>query len=371
MTVIKPGEEAECLLSVTPQQGSGVDVEFSYASQVCGNTVTKTAVKTLVDSTVVKPATSAQAYSVNVNGDCTNQYYSCDYPAKAGTFYAGYSCFDTDNKFFSPSNARFDLKYVLPESPSQDIVSATLNLMAGKVNQPQEVSLYTRDTEWSQVSCAPGGDICLRPYCKECADVYEGGLNPLPKTLKVESAGTVSFDVTDSVKAALSAGKTALLYTIGGEEGTWDREGKASCSAVGEWTMKDVEFVGNGDRAPYLEIVYKPKEPPYIPCANDFECIHKRGFDAQCIDGKCVKPDGGVCATNSDCIARLGSGWECHKNYYNYKGKYVCLPQGCSDSRSDIRGIIGQCSVNSECGAGQGCHHIFGDDGGGKKCCCA
>jgi len=256
-TVIKPGSEAECLLSVTPGTGNGLDVQVSYSCKICGRTQTSKVVKNLISSEIIKPASSAQAYSVEVTGDCTSQYYSCDYPDKSGTFYAGYSCYNTQNKFFSSGKGRFDLKYVLPQFPSKEIISASLKLFARKVNEGQNVALYAREKEWNVVSCAPEGDICMRPYCKECADIYDGGALSQLSTLQVNNAGRVSFDVTGIVKDSYAAGKSNVLFTVGGEEGFWESEGKASCNKEGDWTKKDVEFAGKGEGEPYLEILYK------------------------------------------------------------------------------------------------------------------
>ena len=74
---MKPGDTAECILEVVPEQADfKVSVDYEYAS--CGRTKTGTATKSIFSSTKVDPSASVQVHSMGVQGACKNAYYACE-----------------------------------------------------------------------------------------------------------------------------------------------------------------------------------------------------------------------------------------------------------------------------------------------------
>ena len=254
---VKPGEEAECLLSVTPKIGSGLDVVVSYGCKVCGKVKAGSVSKVLIESTTVTPAASAQIYSIDVHGDCENSYYGCYAPDKDGKFAVGYKCYNTGDQYYSPVKERFDLRFVLPNLSSKTVVGASLNLFASGVNRAQEVKVFSGKVDWTPTSCSASGDICSRPYCEQCAPSFDfaGGVQRSAQT--IGGGGKVSYDLTDQVKEAYSGGLSVLNLQVRGEEDVWSSAGKDSCGRLNDWVKQDVEFAGSVGGKPYLEIVYK------------------------------------------------------------------------------------------------------------------
>jgi len=254
--MIKPNEEAECLITVTPQIGQGLKVDVDYEYKSCGRTKTGSVSKVLIESTAVAPAASAQIYSIDVHGDCENSYYGCYAPDKDGKFAAGYKCYNTGDQYYSPVKERFNLRFVLPDLTSKTVLGASLNLFATNVNRAQEVRVFSGKVDWTPTSCSASGDICSQPYCEQCAPSFDfaGGVQRSAQTI---SGGKVSFDLSDQVKEAYSGGLSTLSLQLRGEEDVWASAGKDSCGRKDDWVKQDVEFAGSVGSKPYLEIVYK------------------------------------------------------------------------------------------------------------------
>ena len=252
---IKPGQQAECLISVTPVMGQGLSVYVDYEYKSCGKTWRGRATKVLIESGVVNPSASVQVHSMDVEGACKNAYYACEAPDKEGKLSAGYACYNTGNGFYAAANERFDLKFDLPDLSGKTLVSARLNMVSSKVNKIQEVSVYSAGNTWMPVSCSAGGDICTQPYCAECKPVYYllGGVED---RAQVGNDGTYSFDVTGLVNSAYSGADKTVSLQVRGLEDLWNTEGASSCGEANDWTHQDVEFYGMGPSQPYLEIVY-------------------------------------------------------------------------------------------------------------------
>jgi len=254
--VMKPGDETECLLSIAPAMGQGLKVDVDYRYKSCGKTKTGSVSKVLIDSTMIMPAASAQVYSIDVHGGCENQYYGCYSPDNDGKFAAGYECYNTGGQYYSPVRERFDLRFVLPDLTSKTVLGASLNLFATNANRAQEVRVFSGKVDWTPTSCSASGDICARPYCEQCAPLFDfaGGVERSAQT--IGSGGKVSYDLTDQVKEAYSGGLSALDLQVRGEEDVWASAGKDSCGRKDDWIKQDAEFAGIVGSKPYLEIVY-------------------------------------------------------------------------------------------------------------------
>ncbi len=251
---LKPGQEAECLLSVTPQVGRGLSVEVSYGYSSCGKDQVGLVTKTLVDSTVINPSSTEQAYSMQVHTGCENSYYACNDAKAQPKLFAGYKCYKTgDGTYYTPATERFNLRFDLSSLPKGvDIQSARLNMVSSNIGKPQTVSVYSLDKDWSSVKCVPGGDICSQPYCGECAGVYNLS-GTLQSSLDVSTPAEYSFDVTNLVKDKYAAGQQVSLQ-VRGQEGLWEKDGQSTCLLSNAWDKRDVSF--NGDSI-YLEVVYR------------------------------------------------------------------------------------------------------------------
>ena len=252
--VISPGQQAECLLSVTPVHGEGLSVEVSYDYKSCGRSQVGLVTKTLMDSKTVRPILKEQAYLMGVHGACDNSYYSC-HSASEGSLIAGYKCYKTSNGFFAPATERFNLRFDVSEVPkSAEILGAKLYLKASEVGGKQTVNVYSVDKIPEVVKCLPGGDICTKPYCGECKPLYDID-GTITSSGEISSAGQYSFDVTNSVKDRLGGGIVSLQ--IRGAEGLWESQGQSSCSIENDWDKRDISFDAGGRDGPYLEIVYR------------------------------------------------------------------------------------------------------------------
>jgi len=253
---LESGKEAECLLSVTPQTGKGLKVSVDYEYPSCASTKNGTASVELIGSRVVSLTSSVQVYSISVHGGCENQYYGCSVPDKDGKFAAGYKCYNTGDQYYSPVKERFDLRFDLPDLTSKTVLGASLNLFATNANRAQEVKVFSGKVDWTPTSCSASGDICSRPYCEQCASLFDfaGGVQRSAQTI---SGGKVSYDLTDQVKEAYSSGLSTLSLQLRGEEDVWASAGKDSCGRLNDWVKQDVEFAGSVGGKPYLEIVYK------------------------------------------------------------------------------------------------------------------
>ena len=255
--VLKPSETGECLLSVTPQTGDGVSVQVSYDYKSCGRSQVGLETKTLIASKVLEPVLSEQVYSMGVHGGCENSYYACNEAKTQPSFFAGYKCYKTSSGFYTPTTERFNLKFDLSSLPKNlDISSVRLNLYSSAVGKSQSVSVYSVDKDWKAVQCVPGGDICTRPYCSECAPVYDlGGV--LQSSSQVSTPNRYSFDVTGLIKDKYSKGDSSVSLQVRGVEGLWESMGQSGCSVDNNWEKLDVSFDSVTGNGPYLEIVYK------------------------------------------------------------------------------------------------------------------
>ena len=254
-TTVKPGDQAECILQVVPEQADfKVSVDYEYTS--CGRTKSGVATKSVFSSTKADLSASVQVHSMDVEGACKNAYYACESPDKNGKLVAGYACYDTGNGFYAAANERFDLKFSLPDLSGKTLVSARLNMVSSKVNKIQEVSVYSTGTTWAPVSCTAGGDICTQPYCAECRPVYDllGGIED---KAQIGNDGKYSFDVIGLVNSAYSGTDKTVSLQVRGVEDLWNTEGASSCGKLVDWARQDVEFYGMGPSQPYLEMVYK------------------------------------------------------------------------------------------------------------------
>ena len=254
--VLKPSQSGECLLSVTPKLGDGVSVQVSYDYKSCGKSQIGLETKTLIASKVLEPVLSEQSYSLGVHGGCENSYYACNKADTQPSLFAGYKCYKTSNGFYTPTTERFNLKFDLSTLPKGLVISgARLNLYSNTVGKSQSVGVYSVDMDWKSVQCVPGGDICARPYCSECAPVYDlGGV--LQSGQLVSSADRYSFDVTELIKDKYVKGDSSVSLQVRGVEGLWESGGQSMCSVPDNWENLDVSFDSVSGNGPYLEIVY-------------------------------------------------------------------------------------------------------------------
>ena len=252
---LAPGQQVECLLSVTPVQSQGLSVQVSYDYKSCGRSQTGLVTKTLIDSKIVRPVLKEQSYLMGVHGQCDNSYFSC-YSASEGGLFAGYKCFKTSNGFYAPATERFNLRFDLSDIPKNaEILGAKLYLKASEVGGKQTVNVYSVNKIPEVVKCLPGGDICTKPYCGECKPLYDLG-GTVAASAEISSAGQYSFDVTNSIKEKL-AGNGIVSLQVRGAEGIWESLGQTSCSIENDWNKRDVSFVAGGRDGPYLGLSYK------------------------------------------------------------------------------------------------------------------
>jgi hypothetical protein len=257
VVVLKPGQSGECLLSVTPMLGDGVSVQVSYDYKSCGKNQVGLETKVLIASKVLEPVLSEQSYLMGVHGGCENSYYACNEAKTQPSLFAGYKCYKTSNGFYTPTTERFNLKFDLSSLPKGLVISgARLNIYSNSVGKVQSVGVYSVDRDWKALQCVPGGDICARPYCSECAPVYDlGGV--LQSSQSVKSADRYSFDVSALIKDKYSKGDSSVSLQVRGVEGLWESMGQSGCSVENNWEKLDVSFDSASGNAPYLEIIYK------------------------------------------------------------------------------------------------------------------
>ncbi len=252
---LAPGQQAECILSVTPIQDQGLSLQVSYDYKSCGRSQVGLVTKTLIASKTVRPILKEQSYLMGVHGACDNSYYSC-YSASEGGLFAGYKCFKTANGFYAPATERFNLKFDLSEIPKDaQIIGATLHLKASEIGKSQTVQVYSVDKIPEAVKCLPGGDICTKPYCGECKPLYDLD-GTFASSAEISSTGQYSFGLTNSLKDK-SAGYGIVSLQIRGAEGLWEAQGQSSCTVENDWDKRDVSFDAGGREGPYLEIVYR------------------------------------------------------------------------------------------------------------------
>jgi hypothetical protein len=255
--VLKPGQVSECLLFVTPILGDGVSVQVSYDYKSCGRSQVGLVSKVLIASKVLEPVLSEQVYSLGVHGGCENSYYACNEAKTQPSLFAGYKCYKTSSGFYTPTTERFNLKFDLSSLPKGlDVSGARLNIYSNSVGKAQSVGVYSVDRDWKALQCVPGGDICARPYCSECAQLYDlGGV--LQFAQPVNSADRYSFDVSALIRDKYSRGDSSVSLQVRGFEGLWEALGQSGCSVENNWEKQDVSFDSASGNAPYLEIVYK------------------------------------------------------------------------------------------------------------------
>ena len=252
---LAPGQQAECLLSVTPVQGQGLSIQVLYDYKSCGRSQTGLITKTLIDSKVFRTVLKEQSYLMGVHGQCDNSYYSC-YSASEGALFAGYKCFKTANGFYAPATERFNMRFDLSEiTKDAQIIGATLHLKASEIGKTQTVQVYSVDKIPEAVKCLPGGDICTKPYCGECKPLFDIA-GTLASSTEISTAGPYSFDLTSLLKEKIAGGGIVSLQ-VRGVEGLWETKGQNSCSIENEWDKLDTSFDAGGREGPYLEIVYK------------------------------------------------------------------------------------------------------------------
>ena len=250
------GGKAECLITVTPRAGQGLIINVDYEFKACGRTRTGSVSTTLMASKVVGFAASAQAYGVDVHGNCENSYYKCSAPDNSGVFAVGYECFNKEDNYYTPTKERFDMRFDLPDLSDAKVMGARLVLIVASVNKVQDVAVFSGDSGWSPVSCTATGDICTRPYCQECASLFDSKGSTQQSVQKVTDSGKVSFDVSEAVKQAYAGKAASLSLQVRGIEDIWQSIGQGSCGAVNDWVRQDVEFYGKGVIGPKLEIDY-------------------------------------------------------------------------------------------------------------------
>ncbi len=252
---LAPGQQAECLLLVTPVQGQGLSVEVSYDYKSCGRSQVGLVTKTLIDSKTVRPVLKEQSYLMGVHGACDNGYYSC-YSASEGSLFAGYKCFKTSNGFYAPASERINMRFDISEVPKNaEILGAKLYLKASEVGEKQTINVYSVDRIPEVVKCLPGGDICTKPYCGECKPLYDLD-GTVASSAEISSARQYSFDVTNSVKDKLQ-GDGIVSLQIRGAEGLWESQGQSSCTIENDWDKRDISIDAGGRDGPYLEVVYR------------------------------------------------------------------------------------------------------------------
>jgi len=254
---VKPGSTTECLLSITPAAGEGLDVKVSYEYRYCGKTVKASVVKSLINSNVIMSKSAVQVYAIDVHGACENQYYACSPAASQEKYSVGYKCFAGQSGYYTPTVGRLGLTYDLSGiPPGTDISAARFVLTASGAGRPQELALYSVSGDLSPMSCVPGGDICTRPYCKECEPLFALSGEKV-STQSVSGPGKYSFDITELLKKAYSGGQKTLSFQVRAEEGLWSSEGSSSCDKENDWVEQGIDLRSAGDDGPHIEIVHK------------------------------------------------------------------------------------------------------------------
>ena len=252
---VKPGGTTECLMSIAPAPGEGVDAKVSYEYKYCGRTVKATAVETIVNSNAIMPQSVVQAYSIYVHGGCENQYYSCSPAASQGKFTVGYKCSKRQGAYFTPSVGRLDVTYDLSGVPANaGFGSARLVVTSAGVARAQELAVYSASTGLTPIACQPGGDICTKPYCQECQGLFDLQAEKVSAQM-VSGPGKYYFDVSGLVKNAVLNGQKYISFQLRADEGTWDSEGSGSCNKDEEWNKLDIDLRGGGGDVPYLELL--------------------------------------------------------------------------------------------------------------------
>ena len=253
---VSPGASVECLLSVTPESGTGLDVRVYYEYKSCGKTYSGQVSKDILSSEIVTPVvqTALQAYRFTVYGSCDNKYYSCGGRSDGSLFSVGYRCFKKDG-YYIPGSGRLVLGFDLSNMRSGlDITSASVKITSKAVTGPQKLVMYSLEGTPEQASCTPGGDVCTKPYCAECVPLFDMPADPITEQY-VGSPGTSLFDVTEALKKAYSTGGKSLYLQLRGDESVWEKQGESSCNLDKAWAKYDVQI--SADSGTYLEVVHK------------------------------------------------------------------------------------------------------------------
>ena len=246
-------ETKECLVEVTPQVGEGVSVSVNYGYKTCGKSMKAVASKEVLSSQVVKASSMSQVYALDVSGGCVNRYYVCNSALEQQWFSLGFKCSTKEaNKYLVSSVERIDLGFSLPTLPEgSSVAGARLGLAASGASKAQDVSAYSV-SGWSQAFCVPGGDICAKPSCEECAPLFDLSGQKLGTT-NIPGPGKYYIDVTKAVKKAYQNKDAKVFLQLRGKEDYSADTG--SCGAGKDWMRYDLNFRGKAD-APYLEVVY-------------------------------------------------------------------------------------------------------------------
>ncbi len=252
---IAPGTESECIMSVTPTVGTGLDVTILYEYSSCGKEETGQITKIVLGSESLTPSAAYQVYGTDVKGDCKNSYYSCDTPSDS-LLSVGYRC-EKEQSYNTPTAGRADLQFDLSTlDPTASIAAANLKITPSLVTTPQKIGVYVLNSALTPASCSPGGDICTQPYCMECQPLY-AILGDAIATQDVSAIQPYSFDVTEYVKSAVASGNKVISFQLRGVENLWDTQGGTQCDSDGYWTKQDVSIPASGADGPVLEIVLK------------------------------------------------------------------------------------------------------------------
>ncbi len=196
----------------------------------------------------INPASAYQTYQMDVQGSCSNKYYTCYQPEKTSSpdLYAGDKCYNTGNNYYTNSLGRFLLKYDISAlNKGLTISRAILTLQAKNVNKAQTIEVSAVGDNWDDKSCISGGDICTQPYCGECSAAHDIAGKSLTSQ-QVKDTTLYSFDITDYLKDKYGKGERFLSMQIKGAE----EEG--FCNTIGDWTRQDIEF----DPSPTITVLY-------------------------------------------------------------------------------------------------------------------
>ncbi|MFZ2456604.1 MAG: hypothetical protein WAX07_09025 [Candidatus Altiarchaeia archaeon] len=254
-SIVAPGKETECILSVTPSADDGLDVTVGYEYKSCGRTKSGQVSKTVLGTARIMPKEAYQVYGIEVKGDCKNAYYACDAP-KDGMLSVGYRCME-QSYYYTPSAGRADMEYDISSfAAGTEISVASLRIKPAVVNKPQKIGAFVYNFGLEPVSCSAGGDICTQPYCKECEPLYNIPGDAIASQ-EISTAQAYSLDVTEYVRKAVNNGDKVISFQLRGEENLWDTQGASQCGSDGYWTKQDVSIPATGADAPALEIVIK------------------------------------------------------------------------------------------------------------------
>jgi hypothetical protein len=252
---VAPGNETECILSVTPSADAGLDVTVGYEYKTCGRTKSGQVSKIVLGTAKIMPKAAYQVYGIEVKGDCQNAYYGCDNP-KDAQLSVGYRCMK-QQQYYTPAAGRADMEYDLSSIPNgTEIATASLRIKPAVVNKPQKIGAYVYNYGLEPVSCSAGGDICTQPYCKECRVLYDIPGDEIASQ-EVSDAKAYSLDVTDYVRKAINNGDKVISFQLRGAENLWATQGASQCGTEGYWTNQDVSLLATGADAPSLVIVIK------------------------------------------------------------------------------------------------------------------